>query len=517
MHPTAEPPAAGQPSSDARALEWARAQRALISACGAATADLPSGTLIASLDGRIAHANAAFARLTGRTAATLVGAQLQALPIFDHGESVAALLDRARAQGRAVADVPVVRADGSRRVARLCATAVGGESDGEPDQDCRVLVLTARDLDEESEAERRRAEVETLHAVVATLPAVLFALDREGRFVVSEGGGLRALGLRAGELVGRSVFDAYEGVTWILASVRRALAGERFTGSGRVGNLVYETTYVPTRGPDGAVTGVLGLAIDVTKRVRSEREREVLIEQLRAALALRDEFLSIASHELRTPLASMRLRLELLLGKARRAGATMPSGDVLAAVEHLESLTSRLARLVDALFDVSSVALGHLQLALEETDLSALVSQIAARMRVYFDRAGRELVLRSPGSLRARLDRTRLEQVVENLLSNALKHGAGRVELELTERDQHAVLRVHDEGPGIPPESQARVFDRYSRLASRNLAGLGLGLYVSREIVEAHGGTITVASGPGEGTTLVVSLPLSPPEVSRDC
>jgi PAS domain S-box-containing protein len=358
-------------------------------------------------------------------------------------------------------------------------------------------------------------DLSTLRAVVNELPVILFALDADGRFLLSEGGGLAALGLEPGQVVGLSVFDLYRDVDPIAKDIRRALAGEdAVVSTSEVAGLIYESTYVPVRDPSGAVTGVLGLALDVTERVRAERERERLIDQLHRALELRNEFLSIASHELRTPLTALSLKLELLHRRARLAGPEMPSEEVATQTERLIRLAGRLERLVGELLDVSRIARGKLRLELEPLDLAELLREVAERMRVPFERADRPLLVRSDRSVPARADRTRVEQILENLLSNALRHGEGPVEVTLAADSTRATLAVHDHGPGIPAEELENVFERFARLAPRGLGGLGLGLYICRQIVEAHGGTVRVHSAPGEGTTFRVMLPLRPPETA---
>jgi len=164
---------------------------------------------------------------------------------------------------------------------------------------------------------------------------------------------------------------------------------------------------------------------------------------------------------------------------------------------------------VNELLDVSRMTSGRLVLHPEEVDLAALVQEEVERSRREAQRAGCELRLQVSGSVVSRWDRLRLEQVLSNLLSNALKYGAGRpVEVVLSASESCAVLRVRDEGIGIDPAVQSRIFERFERAVSdRHYGGLGMGLWITREIVTAMGGTIHVESAPEQGATFVVELP----------
>jgi len=173
--------------------------------------------------------------------------------------------------------------------------------------------------------------------------------------------------------------------------------------------------------------------------------------------------------------------------------------------------TDRLAHLVEALLDVSRIATGKLTLRRERLDLVGLAIEVADRMRDQAEQAGCKLSVSAPGELCGTWDRLRLEEVVAHILSNAFKYGAGtRVHVEVRREGPDAVLEISDQGPGIAPQDQQRVFGRFERAASRNYGGLGMGLYVSREIVRAHGGHIEASATPGGGATITARLPISP-------
>jgi signal transduction histidine kinase len=169
---------------------------------------------------------------------------------------------------------------------------------------------------------------------------------------------------------------------------------------------------------------------------------------------------------------------------------------------------SRLTHLAEALMDVARLSTGRLQLGREEFDLAELAGEVTTRFAEDLERAGCELQLRT-SPVRGCWDRLRVEQVLTNLLANAIKFGPGRpIEVRVEGEGELARLVVRDQGMGISPEAQRRIFERFERAVSfRSYGGLGLGLYVSKQIAEAHGGHIHVSSEPGEGATFTVEFP----------
>ncbi|MBZ4394906.1 HAMP domain-containing sensor histidine kinase [Myxococcus faecalis] len=234
---------------------------------------------------------------------------------------------------------------------------------------------------------------------------------------------------------------------------------------------------------------------------------------LEAALRVRDEFLSVASHELRAPLTSLRLYVDGLVRSAQ-VGALTPD-DVPRRLGRVQDQCRRLDRLIATLLDVSQLSTQRPVLDLEEVDLGALVRGTVERMEEDVRRAGCDLYVRAPPGVVGAWDRTRVEQVFTNLLTNALRHAAGTpIEVVLTTEGGFALLWVRDGGPGIREEDQARLFQRFTRLDSRR-PGFGLGLWISRQLVELHGGRVSVESTPGKGACFSVRLPLPAPPLDR--
>jgi PAS domain S-box-containing protein len=230
-------------------------------------------------------------------------------------------------------------------------------------------------------------------------------------------------------------------------------------------------------------------------------------EESRAAVRMRDEFLSVASHELRTPLSALQLQLQSAerILQSREAPRERLAGKIATSVRQ----TRRLGNLVDTLLDVSRLASGRLDLARETFDLREAVRDVAERLSEELAQAGCAFNLEAPAAVIGHWDRLRMEQVLTNLIANALKYAPGRpIDVRVDGSAERAQVAVRDHGIGIAAEDRARIFDRFERaVPATHYGGLGLGLYIARQIVEAHGGHIEVWSAPGEGSRFVIDLP----------
>ncbi|HEX8436015.1 ATP-binding sensor histidine kinase [Archangium sp.] len=232
------------------------------------------------------------------------------------------------------------------------------------------------------------------------------------------------------------------------------------------------------------------------------------------ALQARDVFLSVAAHELRTPLTPLQLQLETLVKRGAAAGGRgLAPGELLVSLERAVRQTKRLGRLVHELLDVARLTSRQLVLQLETFDLAEVVREVCERFTPEQQRRGSTLHVSTSGAAVGRWDPLRLEQVVTNLLDNAMKFGEGQpIDIEVTSSESSVRVAVRDRGIGIPEADAVRIFDKFERAVSeRHFGGLGLGLWISRRIVEAHGGSMSVHSRPREGATFTVVLPLRGP------
>lgn len=224
---------------------------------------------------------------------------------------------------------------------------------------------------------------------------------------------------------------------------------------------------------------------------------------------MRDEFLSVASHELKTPLTALQLQLQSL--------QRMITDDERAQkkVDRAVASSQRLSELIEALLDVSRIATGRFELHSTSFDLTTLVRETLDRAKEAATRAGCTLSLNGSGAVVGTWDKKRVEQAFGNVLANAIKYAAGTpVQVSLSILERQALLEIEDHGPGIPEADLARIFDRFERASSiLHFGGLGLGLYVTRQIVEAHGGVISAANNPaGGGARFTIRLPLLKPD-----
>jgi PAS domain S-box-containing protein len=344
----------------------------------------------------------------------------------------------------------------------------------------------------------------------------IFMLDREGRVDSWNRGAERLKGYRPDEILGKHFSVFYPPEVVAAGYCEREL--EIAAREGRVedegwrvrkdGSRFWADVVITAlRDRGGALLGFAKVTRDLTERRRAEEERLRLAEA-QAAVRLRDEFLAMASHELRTPVAALRLQVQSL---QRRRDALDAS--VARLVGRATDTTDRLASLVDALLDVSRLTTGRFELHRQRADLSAVVAANVERLRPVAAHVGSRIDLETATGLAGDWDVVRLEQVVTNLLSNAVKFGAGApVSVRAFAEGERAVLTVCDEGPGIPAEVLPRIFERFERAsAASQYGGLGLGLFIAREIVEAHGGTLRAENRPGGGARFTIELPRSPP------
>jgi len=262
----------------------------------------------------------------------------------------------------------------------------------------------------------------------------------------------------------------------------------------------------------------LALAEELGRRVALALDNARLYAKAQEAIGLRDEFLMIASHELKTPLTSLQLQFQMIERLLLRdPSVNLTPGRVQNTLQVLNRQIARFEHLVNELLDVSRLHTGRLTLTCEPAELSSLIREIVARMAPQLAAAGCRTELEMDEPVVGHWDRSRLEQVVLNLLSNAMKYGKNQpIHVGVRRQADSALIYVRDHGIGIAEEDQARIFNRFERAVSaRNFGGLGLGLYLVRWLVTSHGGTVRVESKPNAGATFFVELPLRPPAADQ--
>ena len=295
----------------------------------------------------------------------------------------------------------------------------------------------------------------------------------------------------------------------VIGSVLRHLAE---IGSGRTSITEADLANAPTDAARELLVGLLTLHEDLQYerdlRAIAEQQSDRLVADLRAAVAARDEFLSVASHELRTPLSTLRLVTATL---SRRLAQSLPESgsDLARQFAVIDRQVGRLEALTEALLDVSRITAGRLALHREPVDLVSLVHDTVSRFQADETSGTPVIHVQSDGPVTGEWDSSRLEQVTSNLVVNAISYGRGSpIQVTVHGRPDAACIVVKDEGIGIADHHKTRIFERFERaVPSSNYSGLGLGLWIARQIVEAHGGTIEVESELGRGSTFTVTLP----------
>jgi signal transduction histidine kinase len=258
----------------------------------------------------------------------------------------------------------------------------------------------------------------------------------------------------------------------------------------------------------------------VEKYLKREKEYQQLVLKLhrdymiaKDEIRARDEFLSIASHELKTPLTSMLLQLQTVLHSVRNVSlANFSVENLLKMLDSAEQQSRRLSKMINDLLNVSLITTGKMDLEKESMDINKTVRDCVERFSEKSKKEGSPIRLHADGVIKGTWDKLRIEQAITNLLTNAIKYGSGKPVDVTVEKDEHIVrIIVKDQGIGIPQANQEKIFARFERaVAKRSFEGLGVGLYITQQIVEAHGGKITVESKEGKGSTFTISLPIKP-------
>ncbi|HET7076007.1 MAG TPA: PAS domain S-box protein [Chloroflexia bacterium] len=380
----------------------------------------------------------------------------------------------------------------------------------------RLYTAAQQDIEDRRRAEEAlRHSQELLHAVATGAPVVLFALDLAGCITLIEGKALTSLGLGPGALVGRPIGALFPDLLTLDADIPRILAGEPYAAVLTMDGRTFQAQLSPLFDAAGAVTGIVGVATDITSRIRVEAElaaalaaQQTANEQLQILNRAKSDFVSIVSHEFRTPLTV----IQGFSAMMRDENFTLLQMKEYATDINMEAI--RLSRLITEMLDLDRMESGKMQLNRELIDLHRIVDTVINLIQPTAPH--HSLLLDADPALPEFLaDHDKLMQVVTNLVNNAIKYSPQGGPIRVTTALEGALvhLRVADQGLGIPAEALETIFDRYARIesrTSRSIQGTGLGLSIVRQIVELHNGRVWAESTLGQGSVFHVTLPFAP-------
>ena len=361
-----------------------------------------------------------------------------------------------------------------------------------------------------------------LSVIIENVPGMIFIKDaKDLRFVHFNKAGEELLGYSREDLIGKNDYDFFskEQADFFTAKDRATLAEGKIVDIPEEpiqtkfkGERILHTKKVTIYDEQGNPEYLLGISDDITERKQAEDVSRRLVQEKAAreeaekTLNLRDEFISIAAHELNTPLTALTLQLHLVDRLLETHGGKLLQ-------DHFKSChmqVDRFAKLIENLLDATRASAGRLSIDKDEADLCEVIRRVLKWYEPELKKTHCTLTLDCDQTLTGFWDPLRIEQVVTNLLSNAIKFGSGKeIEISMRKEENMARLSVRDHGVGLSEEGKARIFNRFERAASmKTYPGLGLGLYISNQIVLAHGGRMKVESKLGEGSCFTVELPL---------
>ncbi len=471
-----------------------RSYRVLVEAMteGAATLD-EAGTIL--------YCNQTFARMLGRPLSRTMGCSLRTFVATPHRPTFDALLLQGRKRDSR-GEVTLTNTDGDEFPTFLSVNALRSDGDSNEKQ---VLCLVATDLTEQKRNEEMVASERLARSVLDQAAESIVVCDQDGRIVRASRATHRLIG---GNPLLRDFDEVFpfelEGMSVSKAARQRKVIESCSVDFHRSDGTTFHllVSAGPLLGRQKNVVGCVVTLTDCTDQKKIEKD-------LQNAVKARDEFMSIASHELRTPLTALTLQLQSMQMLLTKAVGNPLEERISHKLRQAVRQSGQLTKLIEGLLDVSRITNGKMIHVAEDLDLAAFTREVVDRCRAEADRAACKVEYQAVTEVRGKWDPMQLEQVLSNLIGNAIKYGPGKpIRVRVEAVDGLAVIKVKDQGIGIAKEDSQRIFERFERAVSpQHYGGLGLGLFIASRIVQSYGGNIAVDSRKGEGSEFTVSLP----------
>jgi PAS domain S-box-containing protein len=471
--------------------------------------------LIDGFTGRIISANPAVERILGFKIDEVIGQHMSVLFPTETLSSHQDFIERLLIYGSVVQALEFYRADGTICLMDLTATLITWGSQ-------RAILTTLRDVNEREEAEKALRENEALlKTVITNAPVFLFALDATGHFTFAEGRSAALIGHSVGSLIGHRAVDVFRSYFDLTPFLEAALIGAQQMVTIPIVDSIVEIQFVPLRSQsDRNRYDVIGIMTDITDRKKAadaQMDAELArleLQKEREMMQLKDSFISMMSHEFRTPLTVVISSASLLNDYYERLSPEQRA----VHFQKIETQTTYMTEMLDDILLLSRARAGRLDFAPQEMDITALCQEIFQEFERTENSAHRLKLITAADVGMVHVDGKLVRHILHNLLSNAIKYSpdGGEICLELARETDQIVIRVRDQGVGIPEKDQKLLFEPFARASNATaFSGTGLGLSIVKESVDVHGGTITLSSQEGHGTTFIVTLRVAFQETAR--
>lgn len=376
------------------------------------------------------------------------------------------------------------------------------------DEEIIGLVGIARDITSRKRVEEAlRESEEHLRAVVSSTPVILFVLNKDGILTMLQGRGVNIFPTESQSFIGKSIFETMgDFIPDIQERFQLAMTGTETASIQSIGDIILDVRYSPLRDKAGEVSGIIGVATDITERLKAERLK-LELEKEQEVIALKERFISIASHDFRMPLTIIKMSANML----DIYNDQITSEQRIAKLRQINTQVDIMVQLLDDVLTMSKANAGMLDFRPKRVELQSYCEGIWDNFNQMTEKTHRMEFDYNCDKNVISIDPNLVHYIIANLLSNAIKYSPvnGQVRFEIKCNDTHLILRVSDNGIGIPKLDQAQLFQPFHRATNiQGIDGTGLGLSIVKNYVEAHQGRIEVESDEGQGTTFTVFIPV---------